>query len=115
MSNKELAVWVFVGITITFPTLLAFNTIMHIKRKAGVSVEHVGNPHDAFNNIAVKLETLVGLDRLDEPIAQDILESVINGLALDCGWVDVEESLVEFQDTPFIVQAFKNCGYNLDA
>lgn len=69
----------------------------------------------AFNNVAVKVETLVGLGRLDENTAQDILESVINSLTFDLGWAgdDVDEAIREFESTPFIVQAFENCGYKL--
>ena len=64
---------------------------------------------EIFNNVAVKIETLVGLARLEENDAQSILESMINGLQT-ADWDTQDESLVEFKTTPFIVQAFKNCG-----
>lgn len=114
MPYGELVAWVLVGTLLTFPMLLVYNLIRHYKR-IGPTVAHDGGPQHAFNNIAVKIETLVGLGRLDENTAQDILESVINSLTIEDGWVDVEESIVEFQTIPFIVQAFKNCGYELNA
>lgn len=67
----------------------------------------------AFNNIAVKVETLVGLGRMDEATGQAILESIINSLTVELGWHDVDDSIREFQSTPFIVQAFENCGFKL--
>lgn len=82
-----------------------------IKITTGVPVRMVRGA-SAFNNVAVTVETLVGLGRLDEPIAQNILESVINSLD-ELGWDTQDESIREFQSTPFIVQAFENCGYSL--
>lgn len=93
----------------------ALLVIVQIKLLTGVKVS-LTRGTAAFNNVAVKVETLVGLGRLDENAAQDILESVINALTFDLGWAgdDVDEAIREFQSTPFIVHAFENCGYKLE-
>lgn len=70
------------------------------------------NLEEVFNNVTIKVETLVGLGKLDERIAQSILESVINGLD-GLGWEDQEATIKEYENTPFIVQAFENCGHKL--
>lgn len=69
--------------------------------------------NDVFNNVAVTVETLVGLGRLDEPTGQRILESLINGLIIDADWDTADEVLLEYKSTPFIVQAFENCGIRI--
>lgn len=105
-------VWVLLAITVVVPTLFVLTLI---KLSTGVKVS-LTNGTVAFNNVAVKVETLVGLGRLDENAAQDILESVINSLTFDLGWGgdEVDEAIREFRSTPFIVQAFENCGYKLE-
>lgn len=71
------------------------------------------NATNVFNNVAVTVETLVGLGRLDEPTGQRILESLINGLTIEADWSDADEALLEHSSTPFIAQAFENCGIKL--
>lgn len=106
-----MAVWaIWLLIIIGLPTLFVF---VLLKLITGVKVS-LANGTDAFNNVAIKVETLVGLGRIDETTAQTILESVINSLTVELGWDTVDESIREFQSTPFIVQAFENCGYKLE-
>lgn len=104
------AVWaIWLLIVIGLPTLFLFVLIALVKRKASLGlIENV----DPFSNVAVKVETLVGLGRLDERIGQDILESVINSLD-ELGWNAHDEAILEFRTSPFIVQAFENCGHKI--
>lgn len=96
-------------ISIVVPASLVYVLIRFTKDEP-VSTSRSTN---VFNNVAVTVETLVGLGRLDEPTGQRILESLINGLTIENSWSDADEALLEHETTPFIVQAFENCGITI--
>lgn len=89
------------------PVLVAAFVVIYVKK--------VGNPmiapnyNEIFDGVSLTVETLVGLGRVTEPAGQQILETLINEMT-EAGWDSAEDSLRDHNDTPFVVQAFKNCG-----
>lgn len=67
---------------------------------------------DVFDDVALTVEAQVDMGRLDEPTGQRIMESLINSLT-NAGWDDLDIAMRENEKTPFIIQAFENCGHKI--
>lgn len=65
-----------------------------------------------FDGVVLKLEHMVDNKQIEEWMAQEILQTLINELT-ENGWYESDRALYDNQDTPFIVQAFTNCGVKL--
>lgn len=65
-----------------------------------------------FDGVENKLEYMLDKAQIDEWMAQEILQTLINELVAS-GWDEADAALLHYQGVPFVVQAFENCGIKL--
>lgn len=74
----------------------------------------MGSPQHVFNSVALIVESFIDKGVMDEPTGQRILESLINALRVEMDWRDPDETLQDYFDTPYIIQAFENNGVKIE-
>lgn len=99
------------AILLIMPILVAVFVVIYVERVRPVT-QRINTFRYVFDGVSATLETLVDNSRSDEAMAQQILETLINEL-IESGWDNPDEALRDNQETPFIVQAFKNCNVEL--
>lgn len=62
-----------------------------------------------FDSVENKLEHMLDNKQIEEWVAQEILQTLINEL-VEYGWDEADGALFHYQDIPFVAQAFANCG-----
>lgn len=98
------------AILLIMPALVAVFVVLFV-RKVGPPVEPP-NFNEIFDGVSLSVETLVGLGKVTESAGQRILETLINEMT-EAGWDTADDSLRDHNDTPFVLQAFKNCGVEI--
>lgn len=96
------------------PVLMAVFVVVYTERVKGLvqKWESVHPQRYVFDGVALKLEHMLDNKQIEEWMAQEILQTLINEL-VEQGWDAADEALADNQGYPFVVNAFENCGIKL--
>lgn len=103
------------GFWLVLPVLVAVFVVFYVERVSNVD-HNFPSPEDVsksqryiFDSVENKLEHMLDNKQIEEWVAQEILQTLINEL-VENGWDEADRALYHYQDIPFVVQAFHNCG-----
>lgn len=103
------------AILLIMPVLVAVFVVVYTIRVRNVD-HNFPSPADVsksqryiFDSVENKLEHMLDKKQIEEWVAQEILQTLINEL-VENGWDEADAALYHYQDIPFVTQAFANCG-----